>query len=79
MRFPVVASGDVRTPEEMSLARDLGADAVMIGRGAIGRPWIFRELTGGSWPHAAGAKGGHAAAPGHALFLPRVEDQGSCT
>ena len=50
VRIPVVASGDIRTPEGMSLARDLGADAVMIGRGAIGRPWIFRELTGGPGP-----------------------------
>lgn len=48
--IPVVASGDIRTPEGMSLIRGLGADAVMIGRGAIGRPWIFRELAGGPAP-----------------------------
>ena len=47
---PVVASGDIRTIEGMRMARDLGADAVMIGRGAIGRPWIFRELAGGPGP-----------------------------
>lgn len=49
---PVVASGDIRTLEGIRMARGLGADAVMIGRGAIGRPWIFRELTGGSGPSA---------------------------
>ena len=47
---PVVASGDIRTPEEMHRIRNIGADAVMIGRGAIGRPWIFRELAGGPEP-----------------------------
>ena len=42
---PVVANGDISTPEK---ARDVlaytGADAVMIGRAAQGRPWIFREM-----------------------------------
>lgn len=42
---PVVANGDINTPEK---ARDVlaytGADAVMIGRAAQGRPWIFREV-----------------------------------
>jgi len=44
-RLPVVANGDITTPEE---ARDVlnytGADGVMIGRAAQGRPWIFREI-----------------------------------
>lgn len=43
--IPVVANGDVTTPEK---ARDVltytGADAVMVGRGAQGNPWIFREI-----------------------------------
>ncbi|MDO9260026.1 MAG: tRNA dihydrouridine synthase DusB, partial [Polaromonas sp.] len=42
---PVVANGDIATPEK---ARDVlaytRADAVMIGRAAQGRPWIFREI-----------------------------------
>ena len=45
VRVPVVANGDIATPEK---ARDVlaltGADAVMIGRAAQGRPWIFREI-----------------------------------
>jgi len=45
VRVPVVANGDVRSPEK---AREVlaatGADAVMIGRAAQGRPWIFREI-----------------------------------
>jgi tRNA-dihydrouridine synthase B len=43
--IPVVANGDIDTPEK---ARDVlaatGADAVMIGRAALGRPWIFRQV-----------------------------------
>jgi tRNA-dihydrouridine synthase B len=43
--IPVVANGDIATPEQ---ARDVlertGADAIMIGRAAQGRPWIFREI-----------------------------------
>ncbi len=45
VRIPVVANGDVTSPEK---ARDVlaatGADAVMVGRAAQGRPWIFREI-----------------------------------
>ena len=45
VRIPVVANGDITTPEQ---ARDVlaatGADAVMIGRAAQGQPWIFREI-----------------------------------
>ncbi|QHI98288.1 tRNA dihydrouridine synthase DusB [Xylophilus rhododendri] len=45
VRIPVVANGDISSPER---ARDVfaatGCDAVMIGRAAQGRPWIFREI-----------------------------------
>ena len=42
---PVIASGDVTTAEEgMSMLEETGCDMVMIGRGALGNPWIFREL-----------------------------------
>jgi tRNA-dihydrouridine synthase B len=45
LRIPVVANGDIDSPEAAAavLART-GADAVMIGRAAQGRPWIFREI-----------------------------------
>lgn len=46
LRIPVVANGDINTPEK---ARDVlmvtGADAIMVGRAAQGRPWIFREIS----------------------------------
>ena len=59
---PVVANGDITTPEK---ARDVlaatGADAIMIGRAAQGRPWIFREI-------------GHFLATGEHLAPPLVAE-----
>jgi tRNA-dihydrouridine synthase B len=43
--IPVIANGDIRTPEQaMSVLAYTGADAIMIGRAAQGRPWLFREI-----------------------------------
>jgi tRNA-dihydrouridine synthase B len=43
--IPVVANGDIDSPQKASQVLQLtGADAVMIGRAAQGRPWIFREV-----------------------------------
>ncbi|GAC1406177.1 MAG: tRNA dihydrouridine synthase DusB [Burkholderiaceae bacterium] len=43
--IPVVANGDITTPEKArAVLKATGADAVMIGRAAQGRPWIFREV-----------------------------------
>jgi tRNA-dihydrouridine synthase B len=45
LRIPVVANGDIDSPEKaLSVLQKTGADAVMIGRAAQGRPWIFREI-----------------------------------
>jgi tRNA-dihydrouridine synthase B len=45
LRIPVIANGDVDSPEKAAFVlRSTGADAVMIGRAAQGRPWIFREV-----------------------------------
>lgn len=45
VRIPVLANGDITTPEKArAVLAHTGADAVMIGRGARGRPWIFREI-----------------------------------
>jgi tRNA-dihydrouridine synthase B len=42
--IPIVANGDITSPEKAKQVLDYtGADAVMIGRAAQGRPWIFRE------------------------------------
>jgi len=62
VRVPVVANGDITTPEK---ARDVlaytKADALMIGRAAQGRPWIFREM-------------GHFLATGKHLAPPLVAE-----
>ncbi|WP_343847651.1 tRNA dihydrouridine synthase DusB [Bowmanella denitrificans] len=45
VNIPVVANGDITSPQKASQVLAMtGADAVMIGRGAQGRPWIFREI-----------------------------------
>ena len=45
IKIPVVANGDINSPEKAKFVLDnTGADAVMIGRAAQGRPWIFREI-----------------------------------
>jgi tRNA-dihydrouridine synthase B len=47
---PVIASGDIKEPEDIIWLKSIGADAFMIGRAAIGRPWIFSELSGNEPP-----------------------------
>ncbi|SAL24481.1 nifR3 family TIM-barrel protein [Caballeronia choica] len=62
VKIPVVANGDIATPEK---ARDVlaatGADAIMIGRAAQGRPWLFREIE-------------HFLSTGERLLPPRIDE-----
>src|SRR5665647_1029063 len=45
VKIPVIANGDITTPEKARHVLAItGADAVMIGRAAQGRPWLFREI-----------------------------------
>ena len=56
--IPVLYNGDVDSPEGAKAAlRETGCDGLMVGRGATGQPWIFREIVAGlagaeipSWP-----------------------------
>ncbi len=62
VNIPVVANGDITTPEKAKQVLEFtGADAVMIGRAAQGRPWIFREIN-------------HYLATGTHLQLPEVAE-----
>ena len=57
-RIPVIANGDVETPEKARAVLDTTqADGLMIGRGALGNPWVFREV------HHHLATGGTLARP----------------
>ncbi len=45
IHIPIIGNGDINGPEKAAeLLRQTGVDGLMIGRGAIGRPWIFNEI-----------------------------------
>src|SRR5215475_27463 len=49
----LIGNGDVKTPDDARRMREsTGCDLVMIGRAALGNPWIFRQLLGGHAPDA---------------------------
>jgi tRNA-dihydrouridine synthase B len=64
LRIPVIANGDIATPEQAKrVLRRTGADGILIGRAAQGRPWIFRQIT-------------HYLATGELLPAPRPREIG---
>ena len=62
LRIPVLANGDIDTPQKAAnVLRVTGADGLLIGRAAQGRPWIFREVA-------------HYLATGQLLPAPGLEE-----
>ena len=62
VRMPVFANGDISTPQRaLEVLGHTGADGLMIGRAAQGRPWIFREIA-------------HYVATGRTLPAPTVQE-----
>lgn len=44
-RIPLIGNGDIRTPEDaLHRLRDYPVDGIMIGRGGLARPWLFRQI-----------------------------------
>ncbi|MEA3419551.1 MAG: tRNA-dihydrouridine synthase [Campylobacterota bacterium] len=49
LSIPVIANGDIDTPEKAKwVLEQTGADGIMVGRAAIGKPWIFQQMKEGS-------------------------------
>ena len=64
IRIPVIANGDIATPQDAKRVLELtGADGIMIGRAAQGRPWLYRQIT-------------HYLATGELLPAPRPREIG---
>ncbi len=79
--IPVIGNGDVRTPQDAErMFRETGCDAVMIGRAALGNPWIFRDvrayLTEGVIPPPPTARERLEIALEHARLL-ALQERGS--
>ena len=60
--IPVIGNGDINTPEDVKRMFETGCDGVMIGRGAINNPWIFRQAK-------------HFLATGHHLPEPALAEK----
>jgi tRNA-dihydrouridine synthase B len=61
--IPVIGNGDIRTPHDAeNMMSETGCDAIMVGRGAQGNPWIFRQIT-------------HYLTTGEVLPPPKIEER----
>jgi len=77
LEIPVIGSGDLFTAQDVAaMFRETGCDAVMVARGAMGNPWIFREslcLLAGETPKPPGPAERFAAARRHLALFSELE------
>jgi nifR3 family TIM-barrel protein len=76
--IPVLGNGDIKTPEDAKrMHAHTGCDGIMIGRGAFGQPWIFRQaralLDGVPMPATPGVRERFAVALDHARSVQQYE------
>lgn len=73
--IPVIANGDVFDLEGYkNIVDKTGCDIVMIGRGAVGRPWIFAQIKEkAEYSFGRGSKGGGIKSPGEKWSIPRCK------
>jgi nifR3 family TIM-barrel protein len=66
LRIPVIGNGDVNMPRDaLKMQNETGCDAVMIGRGALGNPWLFYALKHGLPDFVPSAKEKHSLVKRH--------------
>ncbi|MCP4569803.1 MAG: hypothetical protein GY841_19665 [FCB group bacterium] len=80
LRIPVIGNGDITNgPEAARMLKETGCDAVMIGRAALGNPWVFREInhfleTGREYPQPTYEEKAELILE-HARLLARTDDE----
>jgi tRNA-dihydrouridine synthase B len=60
--LPIIANGDIKTPEDVKFLFEMGCDGVMIGREAIANPWLFKQAK-------------HYLKTGTKMALPTIKDK----
>ncbi len=78
LSVPVIGNGDIQTPEDIvRMKQHTGCDAIMIGRGAFGNPWLFRDgkalLEGRAKPAAPTVEERFAVALAHARLALQLQ------
>ncbi|HET7025246.1 MAG TPA: tRNA dihydrouridine synthase DusB [Gemmatimonadales bacterium] len=84
LSIPVIGNGDIQTADDVvRMHRHTGCDAIMVGRGAFGNPWLFRDahalLAGDARPAPPGVAERFGVALEHARLAQRLQGDGRRT